>query len=263
MSETIFSWPVSELAPAAVCKALDALALRIAATGFEGIAVGMEANIRFAVGDKSLTEREFYNELVGLNMTASAPSLRRLITAYLDRGETGEGEYPICHSGEWSTAPCGFALRAIVLLDKGATDLVRRYLEATDLEHDGFAVEEPFAAYVKKYGFKSDDDLRFGVFSILTASNSASGHGLWKSCGIITGARQLMSGKQFAELLNSEIEVVHAFQIEDDFDPEGLESALEDLVESLREALDPDSSWASEFYATLAMRWPPIRDALA
>jgi hypothetical protein len=93
-----FHHPVAKMSAVAVCASLRALAERVETTGFEGMARDRQLFIVFDVGKKPIPEHKFFEKLEKLGMVEAVPALRRLVLAFLNRNEFGEGEWPTSRS---------------------------------------------------------------------------------------------------------------------------------------------------------------------
>jgi hypothetical protein len=228
-------WPVEGTSADDISCALDRLANRVKSSGFDSLRVGSKLDIVFKLGERELREDKFSAELVAADARQVVPALRDLVTAYLDREETTEGEYPQSEfAGDIYTAPFGYLLKALVLIDNSSIDVYRRYLLSRDASHESFTCRHITPAILKKHGIKTVEDLQFSVFAMLNGSKS--GWSDWKQCGVLRAAAKLVSGEEFVEMLQTELKAQSDAELgdADDYDV---------FIEPIVDDLSKDNDW--------------------
>ena len=233
-------------------RSLQALARRVLASGFDGMAHGHELSLVFDVRGKFFDERAFCLELITKNMTGVGPSLRDLVMAYIARGETSEGEYPESRfEPDIVTAPFGHMLLALVVLDKTSADVHFAYLKARDAGHECFTYQQILPAYIMKHGQNTVEDVRFCVHAMLDASNSNWSD--WNESGTLMAAAMILAPSNFATIVrNILIDMGVEIGNGDDYD-----TYVQPLVEALQHG-----RWQIEVAQALQADWPQVVTAL-
>jgi hypothetical protein len=206
---------VNALDASGYAAALDRLA-EIILQGIDKVRFAHTLKFRFHCNDKGLSriygEQEFADLLWGAKYWDSskgssdrllqegalviAPSLERLITAFLDSQPDGEQLY---HNGDDGIAVCDPFVGALLILNPERLDLVRRYISSLDLEH---CVLEGLTS--------------FGHWATLWAHTPKHVHAAiycWKILSypvcthpdFIDRAATVISGKEFFELVLTEL----------------------------------------------------------
>jgi len=154
-------------------------------------------NFRFVCNGIDLDQTEFFGRFVRENWVEAARPLKRILMAYLNSIEGGEGCMP-WHDGGQAIQ----ALRALVLLDPDAYDAYRLYLEKGDLEHD-HSPYELYTEFVVRHGIRHEADVRFGIF--LTVMGCLDTDTNPKP--LMKRAEKIVTPERFADIVIEEAEV--------------------------------------------------------
>ena len=152
-------------------------------------------NVRFVIAGEVVSNTAFFARFVDERWVNAAPALRRLLTAYLEGIEGGEGCMPWHHQGGGS----GFALRALMLLDLDAYDVYRLYLDKGDLEHDQWPYNF-YKEYVDRRGWRNEADVGFGIYLTMLGCSDTD----VDANHPIQAAERLMSAERLVEIIRAE-----------------------------------------------------------
>lgn len=151
--------------------------------------------LRFVLDGQEIPADTFFDRFVQTRSAEAVPLLRRILLAYLNGIEGGEGGMP------WNLTGQSFqALRALLLLDANSLDIYRLYIDKGDLEHDdlpfGF-----FAAYVRRHGVRGEADIRFGIHMTLLGCQTD-----WVDpAPLLAGAARLLTAERFAAMVTETV----------------------------------------------------------
>lgn len=157
-------------------------------------------SLRLVLDDQPLDVASFFDRFEQEDRMEAAAPLRRLMLAYLNNIEGGEGCLPWHYEGH-----ALHALRALVLLDAGAHDVYRLYLDKGDIEHDA-GPYELHAEYLERHGARNEADIRFGIYLTMTGFRSAD----VDPVAVLEAAEGHVSARRFADLVIEEEKTVAA-----------------------------------------------------
>jgi hypothetical protein len=186
-------------------------------------------NIRYIIAGQPLDNGAFFARFVDENWIEAAPALRRLMLAYLNGIEGGEGGMP----WHYECAGSPHAMRALMLLDLDAQDVYRLYLSKGDLEHDHWPYHF-YKEYLSHRGWRHEADFRFSIH--LTMSGCLDE--IVDSLGPIRAGQDHVSAERLAEIIKEEAAYFHGAQ------------RFSDLVENVDEHHNA-VEWGADYFAIL------------
>ena len=103
-------------------------------------------------------------------------------------------------------------MRALVLLDPSAIDLLKAFMSMRDHEHDGYCELVILPDFVKQYGWHDETAIRFGIFFYLDLLFGGREGMNFNEIGLLTAARNMIAAERFAKLVFAEaIEILPAY----------------------------------------------------
>ncbi len=201
---TMVEQPVESFTAAGVEVALSSLTEQVE-TRLADLIWGEYLRVRFELDGEDLSEESFYQRIVEQDLPVGG-ALRKLILAYLDGIEGGEGKQP-WSEGEEGIAAFGHAVRALVLLDPGFLDVLRLYMTKRDGEHECFCGDVILPDFLKRYGWRDPAVLGFGVFFAINRiwGGRVPESLIWNEYGLIDAASGMMKAEAFANLVLAEL----------------------------------------------------------
>jgi hypothetical protein len=197
-----------DLSAESVTAGLDDMAGRIERQGLRSMIRAGELDFTFEVGGGTVREREFFDTLVERRMTQVVPALRRLLAVYHAGFEGGEGSQPTNeYLREQHTGGLAHAMRALLLLDRGSTDIFRTYIAKRDGEHEQYATETLYPEFVVRNGMTTEDDIRLAV---AVALNIVWGNHqpVWHDHDLIGIAKSRFGADRFAAIVTDEVKAL-------------------------------------------------------
>jgi hypothetical protein len=247
-----------DLSAESVTAALDDMAGRIERQGLRSMMRVEELDFTFEVGGRTVREREFFDTLVERRMTQVVPALRRLLTVYHAGFEGGEGSQPRNeYLREQPTGGLAHAMRALLLLDRGSTDIFRTYIAKRDGEHEQYATETLYPEFVARNGMTTDDDIRLAVAVALNITWGGRHGGVWHDHDLIGIAKSRFGADRLAAIVTDEVK---ALDLEPQWDFQDSQGGY--YLGTLLDEVPANDPFGQELRQALARLWPSFADAI-
>lgn len=198
---TMVEQPVEAFDAPCVTAVLSSLSERIEAE-LADLIWGEYLRVRFVFEGRDLSEESFFRRLVDSELPVTRP-LRQLILTYLEGIEGGE----VWSDGEEGIAAFGHAVRALVLLDPESLDVLRLYMTKRDGEHECYCGDVIMPEFLKRYGWRDEAVLRFGVFFAINRiwGGLRPEAQIWNEYGLLDAASGMLKADAFADLVLAEL----------------------------------------------------------
>ncbi|MDE5454608.1 hypothetical protein GWE18_17520 [Bradyrhizobium sp. CSA112] len=247
-----------DLSAESVTACLDDMAGKIERQGLRSMIRAEELDFTFEVGGRTVREREFFDILVERRMTQALPALRRLLTVYHAGFEGGEGSQPRNeYLREQPTGGLAHAMRALLLLDRGSTDIFRTYIAKRDGEHEEYATRTLYPEFVARNGMTTEDDIRLAVAVALNITWGGLHGRVWHEHDLIGIAKSRFGADRFAAIVTDEVK---ALDLEPQWDVQDSQGGY--YLGTLLDEVPASDPFGQDLRQALARLWPSFADAI-
>jgi hypothetical protein len=216
---------------ASVAQALNSMTNLIVSSELDDLVFGEQLRFKFRVEGRLIGERNFFERIRKMpapEMQAILQPLRDLIADYGGKARirTNNGTFPIMSSpSDQANSALSEAALTLAVLDESGFDALRDWVRSVDQEHDYFAAQKVFPAFVKTTGLNTPQSIRFGIWFFYQQWQSVPYQENW--FGLFDKAQEVLSPREFALIL---VEEMSAFE---HFSPEPIETGLDHVKKML------------------------------